>query len=342
MSEELSDRLVGARDFLTRRMKSHKSTLQNGAGATEHIPLLSIIIPVWNREDTIERCLDSILSQDFQDYEIIAVDDGSTDRSVQVMTRYDDPRLRVIQHEANVGSYAARNTAICHARAGWIVKIDSDDAMLPGALHRIAEMTATAPDDAGLLGLSYRYDNGGRTPDPSFPSGYVGLEGWLRFLQVAKKADFLQCFRRAVFEDAPMPTDGRGSIQMMMRIAAHWKIRIDSCYGGVMYTTADNRLSQNKALLVSQAGKLARAHEAKEILQEFGDDLREYAPRMLHYVSYRVGWWYLLAGCRFKGAAWMLRYLLPRPLDLKTWAWLVIGLIGPGALCWVIKKRSRS
>lgn len=323
-------------------MKSDKSTLQNGAGATEHIPLLSIIIPVWNRQDTIERCLDSIFSQDFHDYEILAVDDGSTDKSVHVMTRYDDPRLRVIQHEVNLGSYAARNTGVQHARAEWILKIDSDDALLPGALEVMHELAMAAAPHVGIVGMSYKYDDGTTGPNPPFPKGHVVLQGWLEWVDEAESVDFLPCYRRKVLEQVPFPSDGRGSIQMNLRIAAKWKIRVSSNPGGMVYTDAPNRLGRNKPLLLSRKHKAARGLATEEILREFGNRMKVHSPHLYQRLSYKVGWWYLLGGKRFKGGMNMLKYILRWPLDLKTWGWLVIGLIGPGALCWVIKKRSRS
>ena len=75
-------------------------------------PWISIVIPAWNREDTIARCLDSILAQRFTDYEILVVDDGSTDGTADIVRSYDDLRVHRIQHDRNRGSYAARATAI--------------------------------------------------------------------------------------------------------------------------------------------------------------------------------------------------------------------------------------
>lgn len=305
-------------------------------------PRLSIVIPVWNRSDTIGRCLDSIFSQDFHDYEIIAVDDGSTDDTVAVMELHDDPRLQVIQHEVNLGSYASRNTGVQHARAEWILKIDSDDALLPGALEVVHGLARAAPADVGIVGMSYKYDDGTTGPSPPFPKGDVGLQGWLEWVDEAERVDFLLCYRSDVLEKVPFPTDGRGSIQMNLRIAAKWKIRVSSNPGGMVYTDAPNRLGGNKPLLLSRKHKAARGLATEEILREFGDRMKAHSPRWYQRLSFMVGWWYLLAGKRFKGGRNMLKYILRWPLDLKTWVWLVIGLIGPGALCWVIKKRSRS
>ena len=75
-------------------------------------PFLSVVIPVYNRENFVRRCIDSILLQDCTDCEIIAVDDGSSDRSVAVLESYvDNPRFHLIKHPKNKGVMAARNAA---------------------------------------------------------------------------------------------------------------------------------------------------------------------------------------------------------------------------------------
>ena len=98
-------------------------------------PAISIIIPVYNTQDYIERCIRSILCQSFTDFEIVAVDDGSKDASWEVLTRMaaTDSRLH-IYHKENGGVSAARNMAMNYACGEWYMFVDSDDELLPGAL----------------------------------------------------------------------------------------------------------------------------------------------------------------------------------------------------------------
>ena len=88
---------------------------------------LSIIIPVYRTQDTLERCLESILQQSFTDYEMILVDDGSDDGSPQLCDEYarKDARIRVI-HKENGGLSDARNAGIRKARGEYITFVDSD------------------------------------------------------------------------------------------------------------------------------------------------------------------------------------------------------------------------
>lgn len=101
---------------------------------------LTIIIPVYNSEDYLDRCLSSIMEQSFTSYEVILVDDGSTDSSPLICDRYSstDPRFRTI-HKANGGVSSARNTGLDLAKGEFVMFVDSDDMLLPDALERMFE-----------------------------------------------------------------------------------------------------------------------------------------------------------------------------------------------------------
>ena len=93
-----------------------------------HSPLVSIIIPVYNVENYLSQCLDSVLGQTFSDIEVICVNDGSTDNSLSILKNYQmrDSRLKVIDIE-NAGVSNARNLALLEAHGLWIMFVDSDD-----------------------------------------------------------------------------------------------------------------------------------------------------------------------------------------------------------------------
>src|SRR5215470_5215673 len=95
-------------------------------------PLVSVVIPAFNRVLVIAEAIQSVLSQSFQDLEIIVVDDGSRDATSQAVSRIaqSEPRIRLIRHEVNRGAQAARNTGVRAALGGWIAFLDSDDTWL--------------------------------------------------------------------------------------------------------------------------------------------------------------------------------------------------------------------
>jgi glycosyltransferase involved in cell wall biosynthesis len=92
----------------------------------------SVLIPVYNREKYLRQAIDSVLSQGFQDFEILAVDDGSTDRSAEELRSYGD-KITFLQ-QTNQGPEVARNRAAAQARGEYLVLLDSDDFFFPFAL----------------------------------------------------------------------------------------------------------------------------------------------------------------------------------------------------------------
>lgn len=92
------------------------------------MPLISIIVPIYNSEKTLNRCVDSILSQTFGDWELLLVDDGSKDSSGYICDEYSlkDSRIKVF-HKENGGASSARNVGLDNAVGKWVVFVDSDD-----------------------------------------------------------------------------------------------------------------------------------------------------------------------------------------------------------------------
>ena len=111
-------------------------------------PIVSIIIPVYNAEDTLPRCVDSILNQTFTDFELLLVDDGSADASGAICDCYaaKDSRVRVF-HQANSGVSASRNLALDQARGDYLQFLDSDDWITPDATSCLVRAMEGGPCD---------------------------------------------------------------------------------------------------------------------------------------------------------------------------------------------------
>ncbi|MDV7144008.1 glycosyltransferase [Tropicimonas sp. TH_r6] len=114
------------------------------------MPTVSIIVPAYNVAETLAATLDALLRQSFRDFEIILVDDGSTDDTLRIAESYDDPRLRIVT-QTNRGLAGARNTGIHAARGEFIGLCDSDDLWHPVKLARHVLHLQSLPD----VGVSY-------------------------------------------------------------------------------------------------------------------------------------------------------------------------------------------
>jgi glycosyltransferase involved in cell wall biosynthesis len=115
------------------------------------MPQISIIVPVYRAEKTLETCVNSVLAQTFGDWELILVDDGSDDESGRMCDTFSaaDARIKVI-HQQNAGVSAARNAGIAEASGDWIAFLDSDDWLEPQMYETLLnEMHKTGADTAG-------------------------------------------------------------------------------------------------------------------------------------------------------------------------------------------------
>jgi glycosyltransferase involved in cell wall biosynthesis len=118
----------------------------------------SVVMPVYNREKYLRQAIDSILSQTFRDFELIVVDDGSTDRSVQLLKSYGS-RIRLIQQQ-NRGPEVARNTAAAAARGEYLALLDSDDFFFPTALEIYDRVIRAFDSPPLIIGSHLSYSDG--------------------------------------------------------------------------------------------------------------------------------------------------------------------------------------
>ncbi|WP_197735986.1 glycosyltransferase family 2 protein [Arabiibacter massiliensis] len=138
------------------------------------VPIFSIIVPVYNTTDYLPQCVDGVLSQSFDDWELILVDDGSTDGSGAVCEAYAarDKRVRVL-HQANGGVSAARNAGLDVAVGEYVWFCDSDDSVVPGALDELYACIADGRPSMVVFPVEQIDSDGNRVglipaPEPSF------------------------------------------------------------------------------------------------------------------------------------------------------------------------------
>lgn len=109
-------------------------------------PLLSVILPVYNREAFVADAIQSILDQTYGDFELIIVDDGSTDSSLEIVKGFPDRRIRILQNEKNSGVSAARNKGIREANGKFLAFMDSDDISAPQRLREQLDLFHRRPE----------------------------------------------------------------------------------------------------------------------------------------------------------------------------------------------------
>ncbi|RZJ72372.1 MAG: glycosyltransferase family 2 protein [Flavobacterium sp.] len=139
------------------------------------MPGFTVVIPLYNKENYIAATLNSVLAQTFFDFEILVVNDCSTDDSVAVVRKFIDNRIRVVEHTVNKGLSASRNTGIKEAKAKYIAFLDADDLWKPTFLESIDNLIKKFPQ-AGIYATKYEevYENGQIIEIPT--SHVIGLK----------------------------------------------------------------------------------------------------------------------------------------------------------------------
>jgi hypothetical protein len=160
-------------------------------------PLVSVLTTVYNRETYLATAIESVLAQSMEDFELLIVDDGSTDRSVEIARRYErDPRLKVYVNGKNLGDYPNRNRAASLATGKYLKYVDSDDAIYPHCLEVMTHMMERHPQ-AGFLLCAWS------TQDPYYPFELSPLEAYRRCFVHGERmsnSPLTTMYRRSAFE----------------------------------------------------------------------------------------------------------------------------------------------
>ncbi len=135
----------------------------------QFMPTVSVIMSAFNAEAYLREAVDSILAQTFGDFELIVVDDASTDRTLEIVAEYSDPRIRVIRNPSNLGVGGARNRGLRLARGKYIAMHDADDTSVPDRLAQQVTYLDAHPE-VGLIGSTQLHVNTSQTLAETFPS----------------------------------------------------------------------------------------------------------------------------------------------------------------------------
>jgi glycosyltransferase involved in cell wall biosynthesis len=118
------------------------------------MPKVSVIIPSYNHEKYVAEAIQSVLDQTFQDFEIVITDDGSSDKTVEVIKNFEDPRIKLFCFEINQGGTAAANNCIRNSTGEFIAMLSSDDVFLPDKLEKQVKFINKSPQVGAVFGYA--------------------------------------------------------------------------------------------------------------------------------------------------------------------------------------------
>ena len=281
-------------------------------------PIVSVIIPVYNRSSSIARSVESVLAQTFQDFEIIVIDDGSTDQTCEVVRKLGDGRVRLVCHDTNLGAASARNTGMLAATGKYIAWLDSDDEWLPEKLEtQLGALEHAAPDQKACYTAYERVEqNGSQVYTPQY-ADYRKL-----FLGCDQAPGSTLLFDRMLLNEI-------GFIDRSLRRYEDWDWLLRYCS---KYRLLAIEIPLGRVHYTSQRSPTIVEASALIFVSKYSDELRQFGLYRNVVISRR---WMEVAGyyAQEHNIRKVLQYLIKalvifpvQPLDV--WAWLINNWFG--------------
>ena len=300
------------------------------------MPKVSVIIPTYNRADFIEDAVESVLCQTYKDYEIIIVDDGSTDGTEDVLQKYHN-KIRYI-YKSNGGEASARNTGIKHAQGAYIAFLDSDDLWLPERL-KFGVQALDADKNIGLFFADCnRVFNGERESKTFFDyykpyAGFVFKQLFMRcFIPMPTVILRKECFQKVgIFSESPTPCADYDctDYDMWLRVSACFKIDY------IKMPLAIYRIHSKSISYNNFPGPFLRKVLVKTRIN-YKNHIKEFsraAKRRISMVSCSYGWHLMKEGSYDEAISEALGALKEDPFNLHGYKLLL--------LCFLMKIRKR-
>ena len=285
---------------------------------------VSVIIPTYNRAHLIGRAIQSVLNQTYQDFELIVVDDGSTDNTEDIIRQFQekDKRIRYIKHDKNKGGSAARNTGIKNSVGKYIAFQDSDDEWLPKKLEKQMKIFKKESPNLGIVYTGfYRIKDSEKKYIPSHE--IVKKEG--RIYEELLKGNFIttqsilvrkECFKKVGIFDENLPR--LQDWELVMRLSKYYDFKCIDEPLLISYYTTDSISANNKALIEALELILTKHYKNfnnyKEILSRHYFDLG----RILYLDGYLIN-----------SRRYFIKAIKKYPLNIKYSLSYLVSFFGP-------------
>lgn len=217
------------------------------------MPFFTVIIPLYNKEKYVSGAIESILNQTFTDFEVLIVNDCSTDKSVEIASKFVSEKVKIIHHEKNSGLAATRNTGIKKATSNYVTFLDADDLWKPHFLEKIYNLIQNFPE-ARIFGTNYEevWDKTIKNPhnnSDSLPENFVG---YVNFFQINLKQGIYNhgsvCLHKEVYENVGFYNENiqlSQDLDFNIRANYHYKLAYDNSVQMSYFMQTDNQLTRS-------------------------------------------------------------------------------------------------
>lgn len=296
----------------------------------------SIIIPVFNRATLIVRAINSCLNQDFNNFEIIVVDDGSTDGTAVVVEDFTDSRLRLVRHQSNRGVCPARNTGISVCKGEWVLCLDSDDELPPGALATMYQRTREIGEDVAAIRFMCQLDSGELSPDPPLIEDIWDYQAFISFWEscLGRRQETQRIARSETYKHVRFPENRGPEAKYHLDFAKLFLIKTYPDVLRIYHQDAGNTITRPSVQqILTRAPDLAKNMEM--VLDQHGSDLIKWAPKLYRQNLAGSVTLHLLSGQRIQALRYFFKYLSIAPITFKLGLILFVGFIGKRPLAWL-------
>ena len=304
------------------------------------MPIVSIIIPTYNRARLLGRAIDSVLAQTFTDFELIIVDDGSVDNTRQLVLDYADQRIRYVWHERNQGQNAALNSGVLAAGGKYVAFLDSDDEWLPEFLGKVLHVfekdnnlgavytRAGSIQPDGTLKGSYAFHLQGYIYREALAQGYVS-----HMITIVVKRE---CFDRIGLFDLDFVVCQDN--EFCLRLAKEY------CLGLVPEALAIIHTDSSEVRLISN--RVAYAEGWRKLIAKFETDILAECGKGVLATHYLRGCKHYLEAAKAEPArSWAFHSFQLKP-SLRSLAFVVLtklpGGLSPRVWTGIVRARSKA
>lgn len=296
-------------------------------------PAISVLLPVYNAGRFIREAVNSVLSQSFRDFELLALDDGSTDGSLVILREYEahDDRVRIITRE-NRGLVASLNELIAGARGRYLARMDSDDVSMPQRFERQFTFLESSPDHVAVGGWVVNIDENGlpigpiKSPTLHFDIDQAHLKGhasiWHPTAMVRKDAivgvgGYREEFRHAEDLDLWLRLAEVGKLSNLSEFVLRYRLHSGSV------SQANGLLQQSAAERACASAWFRRGVEGRFEAVELwrATDNRD----SMHKFALRYGWIAWGNGYHKTWRSYAWKALRLRPFALSSWRLIILG-----------------
>lgn len=308
-----------------------------------HNPLVSVLMPVYNAERYVAQAVESILNQTFQDFELIIIDDGSTDRSLEILQRYaaQDQRIH-LTHSENCGIAKTTNKMLSQAAGEFVALMDNDDIAFPHRLAQQVELLKSQPDVVGVSGALQFIDEQGRlllteSPVPQddqevqslllagYANNFPHPCAMLRRAALVKIGGYNEALVVAADLDMMLRIGEVGKLTNLKQPILKYRVHMKSACG------QRYELYRQEALAACQ-----QAWQRRDIEGHFTsgeeEQIRPGADRFSqHPFLVKYGWWAFNSGQRQTALLYALRAITSVPFATSGWKLLACAAVKPAA-----------